>query len=183
MNKFVKKINNLNYQKKIVLIGFMGSGKTTLGKKLASKLNISFVDLDEAIAEQEKMSISQLFETKGEDYFRKIEHQKLKEILSKNNKIVLSTGGGTPCFYENMQLINHYGISFYLKYTPAFLHSRLINAKAKRPLIQQLTSEELLGFIEQKLVERQPFYEQSNYILEEINLTPDFIIAQHLSNK
>lgn len=176
MNKFVKKTKQLNSPKKIVLIGFMGSGKTTMGKRLANRLNIPFIDLDEAIVEQEGEDITTIFETKGEAYFREIEHQKLKEILALPNQIVLSTGGGTPCFHNNMKLINKKSTSVYLKYSDAFLSSRLIASKTSRPLLANYTNTELKLFIKQLLSKRESFYNESNFVVNEINVKVDDIL-------
>lgn len=148
----------------------MGSGKTTLAKKLAKKLNRSFYDLDQEIEEKEHLVIPQIFEEKGENYFRKIESEVLKIILAKEAPFVLSVGGGTPCFYDNMELINKSGVSIYLKYNAGILASRLINAKVKRPLIKGLNEIELKEFITNKLSEREPFYKESNFTLEGNNL-------------
>lgn len=173
MNIFVKKTIKLNHPQKIILIGFMGSGKSTMGKRLAHRLGLPFIDLDTAILEEEGSDIPIIFETKGEDYFRKIEHQKLKEILSTESQFVLATGGGTPCFHNNMKLINENGFSIYIKYTAAFLSSRLIAAKTVRPLIKDYSNSELKVFVENLLLEREPFYLKSNCIIEKINLKVD----------
>jgi len=148
----------------------MGSGKTTLAKKLAKKLNRMFYDLDQEIEEKEHLIIPQIFEQKGEDYFREIESEALKIILAKEEPFVLSVGGGTPCFYENMELINTSGVSIYLKYNAGILASRLINAKVKRPLIKALDEIELNEFITNKLFEREMFYKECNFTLEGNNL-------------
>jgi shikimate kinase len=177
MNIFVKKTKRLIYPQKIVLIGFMGSGKTTIGKKLANQLGLSFVDLDEAIVEQEGVDITTIFETKGEAYFRDVEHQKLKEILTSNEQFVLATGGGTPCFHNNMQLINENGVSVYLKYSAPFLVSRLEVAKTARPLLKNLNNKELNVFVEKLLSEREPFYLQSNFVVGKINIKVGDVLA------
>lgn len=165
------------YPQKIVLIGFMGSGKTTIGKRLANQLNISFVDLDEVIVEQEGVDITTIFESKGENYFREIEHKKLKEILTSTTQIILSTGGGTPCFYNNMKLINAHGVSVYLKYSAPFLVSRLEAAKTARPLLKNLNNKELNVFVEKLLSERASFYLQSNCVIEKINIKVGDVLA------
>jgi shikimate kinase len=116
----------------------MGSGKSTLAKKMAKKLNRSFYDLDHEIEKVVGLTVSQMFDQNGENYFRGLESKVLKEILENNELIVLSVGGGTPCFYDNMQLINNSGVSVYLKYNAGILTSRLMNAKVKRPLIKGL---------------------------------------------
>ncbi|MFN0729302.1 shikimate kinase [Polaribacter gochangensis] len=149
---------------KIVLLGYMGSGKTTIGKFLSDKLNSSFIDLDAYIEEKEQMSISQLFATKGEIYFRKQEGIYLKEILGSKSNSILALGGGTPCYGTNMQEIkNSKATSFYLKGSIPFLAERLEHGKKTRPLIADLKDEELLEYIGKHLFERAPFYEQSDF--------------------
>ncbi len=149
---------------KIVLLGYMGSGKTTIGKFLSDKLNSSFIDLDAYIEEKEQMSISQLFATKGEIYFRKQEGIYLKEILGSKSNYILALGGGTPCYGKNMQEINNSkAVGFYLKGSIPFLAKRLEHGKKTRPLIADLKDEELLEYIGKHLFERAPFYEQSDF--------------------
>jgi len=148
----------------------MGSGKTTLAKKLAKKLNRSFYDLDHEIEAAENLTITQIFEEKGEEYFRKIESKSLKIILAKEEEFVVAVGGGTPCSFGNMKLIKDSGTSIYLKYNAGILTSRLINAKVKRPLIKKLNEEELKTFITNKLAEREVFYKQCKFTLEGNNL-------------
>jgi shikimate kinase len=147
----------------IVLIGFMGCGKTTLGKKLAKDLNMNFVDMDEEIELQERKSISAIFEEKGEEGFRILETNYLKELEGKKGLIV-STGGGAPCFNNNMKLINSIGKSVYIKLTPEELVKRLLNEQQKRPLVANLNKEELLSFIEQKLDVRKMSYELADHV-------------------
>ena len=148
----------------------MGSGKTTLAKKLATKLNYNWFDLDHEIETREKLAVAQIFEEKGEEYFRRIESETLKNIIQNNTQFVLSVGGGTPCFYNNMNTINENGLSIYLKYNAGILTSRLINAKVKRPLIKDLNEAELQKFIFTKLNERAPFYEQCKFTVAGNNL-------------
>ena len=159
--------------KKIFLIGFMGSGKTTIGKKLANKLTIPFFDIDEEVINDEGKDISTIFELDGEDYFREKEHEKLAQLINENEAFVISTGGGTPCFKNNMDLMNTNGTTFYLKYSPEFLASRLKNALHKRPLLKNVTSSELNSFITSLLAERDFYYNQSHFTMEKINLKPD----------
>ncbi len=154
----------------------MGSGKTTLGKKLAKKLNCLFFDLDLEIEKRESLTIAQIFEQFGEDHFRTIEKQVLNELICNEDKFILSLGGGTPCFFDNIKVINDSGTSIYLKYNAGILASRLISAKAKRPLIKDLNEAELKMFIADKLTEREPFYEQSTFILEQNNLKVEDLI-------
>lgn len=156
----------------------MGSGKTTLGKKLANKLGYHFVDLDEAIEQHEQNSIVSIFENQGEDFFRIIESKILDEILTTTSNVVLSVGGGTPCYFNNMELINKQATSIYLKYNVGMLYSRLNSAKTKRPLIANRSDEELKDFIQKKLLEREGFYNQSNIIVEGNSITTEIILHQ-----
>ncbi|WKD86721.1 Shikimate kinase [Polaribacter huanghezhanensis] len=149
---------------KIVLLGYMGSGKTTVARYLAHKLNKTFIDLDVYIEEKEKSSISQLFAVKGEIYFRKQEGHYLKEILESKSDYVLALGGGTPCYGTNMEQIkNSNAFSIYLKASIPFLVNRLEFGKKNRPLIANLNNEQLLEYIGKHMFERAPFYEQSDY--------------------
>ena len=148
----------------LVLIGYMASGKSTLGKKLAKKLNYDFIDLDDFIENKENMSVSDIFKSKGEIYFRKQESVYLKKILQKKNNIILSLGGGTPCFGNNMELILNTtnARSIYLKASIPKLVKKLIEKKNKRPLIAHIeTSEALTEFVAKHLFERAQFYNQS----------------------
>jgi len=161
----------------IFLLGFMGSGKSTLGKKLAKQLSLPFYDLDDEIEAQEKKTIAQIFEEKGEDRFRKIETQLLKKLTQQSTSFVLALGGGTPCFYDNMKIINQSGTSIYIKYNAGILCSRLINAKAQRPLIAGKTKEELLSFIEETLIVREEYYNQSQFIVEGNNIKVEDLLV------
>ena len=150
----------------IILLGYMASGKSTIGRLLASSINFEFIDLDDYIESEEGVSVSEIFETKGEIYFRKVEHNYLKEILSRKNKFVLSLGGGTPCYASNMELIKSSGktISFYLKASIKELVARLMKEKEQRPLVARFSKEEeLTEFIGKHLFERNHFYNQSDF--------------------
>lgn len=160
---------------KIFLLGFMGCGKSTLGKKLANKLDIPFFDLDKIIEEQIGISIAEIFKTKGEEYFRTLETQVLKQLIYKQAKFVIATGGGAPCFNNNIELINESGTSIYLKYNEGILASRLINAKANRPLIANKTKEDLIVFITNLLKAREQFYLKSKIVVEGNNITANQI--------
>lgn len=152
----------------ITLLGYMGSGKSTIGRQLAMVLEYDFVDLDNFIEEREVLSIPEIFQTKGEVYFRKVEHKYLKELLCQDKNIVLSLGGGTPCYANNMELLKTCNsISFYLKMTPLDLTDRLFNEKDNRPLISHLNNKDALQeFIAIHLFERQSFYQKANQILK-----------------
>jgi len=149
---------------KFFLIGFMGSGKTYWGKIWAQKNDLDFYDLDEMIETKESRSIASIFEKEGEAYFRKIETALLHSFSDKYNCII-SCGGGTACFNNNMQWMNEHGTTVYLAATPTYILSRVKEEKDKRPLINKLNEAELLFFIEQKLKEREPFYSQAQLIL------------------
>lgn len=158
---FVKNPKIMN----ITLLGYMGSGKSTVGKSLANSLQLDFIDLDEYISAQEKKSIHEIFSEYGEIYFRKKENFYLKELLEEDHR-VLSLGGGTPVYHNNMNLINKRSLSFYLKMNPSELALRLNNEKEHRPLISHLEDEDLLEFIAKHLFERSHFYELSTYKIQ-----------------
>lgn len=157
---------------KLFLIGYMGSGKSTAGKKLAAKLGLSFLDLDEYIEKEYGKTINGIFESEGEERFRELEHLYLKNVMAMDN-IVLSLGGGTPCFYNHMELINKNGISVYFKMSVDTLANRLRNAKKDRPLIRDMSEEELKSFITASLEKREAFYLQAHYKVKAKNLDID----------
>jgi shikimate kinase len=152
------------------LIGFMGSGKTHWGNKWAAANQLSFVDLDEIIEEKAKKNIAEIFETRGEGYFREIEAEALRTCAGLQNTIV-ACGGGTPCFFENMPWMNDHGITIYIACAPAEILQRVLSEQEKRPLLKKLNQAELLFFIEQKLTERVPFYTQAKLTLQSSQLT------------
>lgn len=164
---------------KIVLVGYMGSGKTTLGKLLAKELKISFLDLDEIIEEGLGDSISNIFKGRGEIFFRKKEHEYLNMVLSKKDNFILSTGGGTPCYSKNMEtmlaLADHV---FYLKVSIPGLVKRLIMEKEHRPLIKNINDRDLQEFIGKHLFERNNFYLKANHIIECDDKDPEFLVAE-----
>ena len=143
---------------KIVLLGYMGCGKSAISKGLATKFKCNRIDLDDYIEEKEHLTIAQIFEQKGEVYFRKIETFYLNELLDKKEDFILSLGGGTPCFGRNMEWINQKSISVYLSAKIPTLTQRLLPEKAKRPLIARISDENLPEFIAKHLFERRPFY-------------------------
>ena len=144
----------------IFLVGFMASGKTSKGNKLARKLGVDFIDLDAQIEEKEKRSISRIFKENGEVYFRKIEAEAVRAIPERT-KAVIALGGGTPCFHGNMEVINTKGTSVYLKRSAARILGRLRRNKDKRPIVAHLEDAELKIFITESLEKRQPHYEMS----------------------
>lgn len=151
--------------KRIILIGYMGAGKTTLGKVLARELNLEFIDLDWYIENRFHQSVNQLFATRGEEGFRKIERNMLHEVAEFEN-VIISSGGGTPCFFDNMEYMNQQGLTVYLKATPETLRTHLRMGKQKRPLVAQKNDEELDAFIHESLNKREPFYNQARLIFD-----------------
>jgi len=149
---------------KIILLGYMASGKSTIGRLLAEEKKLDFIDLDEYIEEQEEKTISDIFKDDGEIYFRLKEHEYLKELLEKEESFILSLGGGTPCYANNMELINSFDnvSSYYLKATPKTIKDRLLLQRDKRPLVAKLSDEELHEFIAKHLFERSFYYEQAS---------------------
>ena len=142
---------------KIFLVGFMGSGKSTTARKLASKLGWTFIDLDQKIEDKAGKRITEIFSDDGEAWFRRLESEALREAISARHAVI-STGGGTPCFSGNMDLMVSNGLTVYLKMTPEKLRNRLSHSTGKRPLLLGMTEDELPGFIERKLDEREKWY-------------------------
>ncbi|WP_298138725.1 shikimate kinase [Flavobacterium sp.] len=150
--------------KKVVLIGYMGSGKSVVAKKLAHNIGISVVELDKMIEEKCEMSIEALFSTKGELFFRKQEHQLFLELLSDDKNMVISTGGGTPCYFNNHELLNDENVvSVYLKASIDTLYNRLLQGKQNRPLIANLGDDEIKEFIAKHLFDRSFYYNQATF--------------------
>lgn len=160
---------------RIFLIGFMGSGKTTLGKQLAIKLGYQFIDQDSMIEERFKMSVTEIFATYGETRFREAEHEVLLSFENSNN-LVVSTGGGAPCFYDNISIMNKLGFSIYLKTDPKTLAHRLKGSHNSRPLIDGKSEQELFDYVTNKLKERESFYNQATISIQSINLKVSDII-------
>lgn len=167
--------NVLSYEGIIFFIGFMGCGKTRLGKKIANKYNRPFIDMDALIEEQTGQTISQLFAKLGETGFREIERQTLQNSNFPSNAIV-STGGGAPCFYDNLAWMNQHGLTIFLDTPIPILASRLMSAKAERPLILGKSYEELIEFISLKLQERRPFYQQAKIVITKADVTPEMVV-------
>lgn len=157
---------------KVFLVGFMGSGKTTIGKKLANYLTCDFIDLDKLIETKVGMSIVEYFELHGESAFRDLEREVLQKTDFPEN-VIIATGGGAPCFGDNMLWMNENGLVAYLSLSPKALASRLENSKTDRLLIRNLKGDELEGFISAKLAEREPFYNQSKFVVSASDLTAE----------
>lgn len=150
---------------KIILLGYMASGKSTISKLLANALDVEAIDLDDYIIDKEKDSIKNIFKTKGEVYFRKQENIYLKELVDNEKNFVLALGGGTPCYANNIEFIKNLPNSFYLKANLNTLFERLHLEKEKRPLISELNNEKLKEFIAKHMFERAPYYEQASYTI------------------
>ncbi|WP_396170573.1 shikimate kinase [Flavobacterium sp.] len=151
--------------KKVVLIGYMGSGKSVVSAMLAQKIGIEFVELDESIEKKCGMSVATIFATKGELYFRKVERELFLEFLQNTSReLIISTGGGTPCYYNNHELLQAEGVvSVYLKASVAALTQRLDKEKSSRPLLAHLSTEELSEFIAKHLFDRSFYYNQATF--------------------
>ena len=168
--------------KKIVFLGYMGSGKSTIAKLISKKLDLNNVDLDNYIEKKENKSISNIFKISGELYFRRIENKYLKDLLDSDNYKIISVGGGTPCYSDNIELIiKSKCIIFYLRANVDTLADRLFNEKDKRPLISRIKSKkDLKTFISKHLFERNQFYLKSNFVIDvdkktEIEITNECI--------
>lgn len=163
---------------RIFLIGFMGSGKSSLGRELAHKLGLSFIDIDTYIEQKTSSSIAGIFNMQGEEKFREIEHQCLQELMLAEN-VVIATGGGTPCFHNNMEIINKNGISIYIKLNAGILASRLVDDKDKRPILKFTdNTKSFRENIEHLLETREPCYLKANYIVEGKNISAKIIIEK-----
>jgi len=152
---------------RIFLIGFMGSGKTHWGTRLAEKLQIPFYDLDAVIVNNEGMNISEIFSSKGEEYFRYMEKQTLEDLVTREEKFVLSAGGGTPCFFNNIKFMKRSGKVLWLNTSLEALNQRLLKEKITRPLLRGITEAGLRAYIIRKLSERKMYYEQADLMVHE----------------
>lgn len=162
----------------ISLVGYMGSGKSHISKILSDKLNFKLIDLDKEISKRNKLTIPEIFDKKGEIYFRKLERETLEEILASEKSVVLSLGGGTPVYYNNMEIINHNSKSFFLKASVGTLAGRLSKQKEKRPLIANIDDENLAEFIAKHLFERNPFYSKAQYHVNTDRREPEDIVNE-----
>jgi shikimate kinase len=150
--------------RKIILLGYMGCGKSTIANRLSKSTNIPFVDLDKSIEERVNMSINEIFEQRGEIYFRKLEHEVFVELLNSPENLIIGLGGGTPCYANNHELLKGDNItSIYLKASVETLFERLVSNKSKRPLIADKSEEEMKEFIAKHLFDRSFYYNQAQY--------------------
>lgn len=162
---------------RIILIGYMGSGKTTIGKKIANQLGVPFIDSDHEIEKLAQNSISELFTIHGESHFRQLETHFISK-LDRKSSFVLSTGGGMPCFGKNMKLLNNLGTTIYLHRPAKELANRLKNAKKERPLLADLNEDELIDYIERQLSIREQHYHQAHIIAHREEQSVDDIIRK-----
>ncbi len=160
---------------RIFLIGFMGSGKSTLGAKLARRIGYQYMDMDQLIEETAEMSIPSIFKEHGEEVFRKWEHDILQELCARE-KLVIATGGGAPCHSQMMDLMNGHGTTIYIHMLPEALRDRLIRSRTKRPLIQGKSESELLDFIRSLLHKREVFYKLATHTVDGINLQTETLV-------
>lgn len=167
----------MNSQKPIFLIGFMGSGKSTWGRKLAHQTGRPFIDLDEEIISETGMAIADYFSLHGENAFRTLESRVLKN-LPLGQSAVVSTGGGTPCYFDNMAWMNKTGKTIYLYVPPKALWSRLMQTDiAARPALRGLSGKALLDDITSKLAERTPHYQQATHVVDQLSMQLDDLVC------
>ena len=176
--------------RRIILVGYMGSGKTTVGKALSKEMGMMFYDLDWYIESRIRKTVSELFAERGEEAFRKIEYNMLHEVAEFED-VIISCGGGTPCFFDNMDYLNQQGDVVYLKATPETLYKHLLMAKVERPLLKGKSPEELIAYITEHLKEREPFYQKARHTVDvtllnnydKINITVEKIKEQLFSTR
>src|SRR5574344_1412269 len=158
--------------KSIIIIGYMGAGKTTVGKALAKELGIMFYDLDWYIESRMRKTVKQIFDEMGEEGFRQIEYNMLHEVAEFEN-VIISCGGGTPCFFDNIDYMNRQGETVYLNASPEVLYEHLKMGKTVRPLLLNKTPDEVKTFIQNQLKQREPFYHKAKHILD-VNLMENY---------
>ena len=150
--------------RRIILVGYMGSGKTTIGKALSKETGMMFYDLDWYIESRMHKTVSQIFAERGEEAFRKMEYNMLHEVAEFED-VIISCGGGTPCFFDNMDYLSRQGDVVYLKASPDTLYKHLLMAKVERPLLKDKTQDELIDYITSHLAEREPYYKKAHHVL------------------
>ena len=158
--------------RRVIIVGYMGAGKTTVGRALAKELGMQFYDLDWYIEGRMRKTVPQLFAERGEDGFRQVERTMLHEAAEFED-IILSCGGGTPCFFDNMEYMNSRGDTVYLKASPEVLCAHLRMGKTRRPLLEGKTPEQLLGFVTEQLARREQYYMQARHVLD-VNLLDNY---------
>jgi shikimate kinase len=163
---------------KIFFIGFMGSGKTHWGKLVSEKLGLPFFDLDEQIISHEERSIPAIFATEGEEYFRLVEKDILHIITESHENFVMACGGGTPCFFNNIEYMNVSGTSIWINTPADVIYQRLIKEKESRPLVKNLSDGELRAFIKKKFADRRIYYQQAEVVIDEEPLKLDDLVEK-----
>ena len=161
---------------RLFLVGYMGCGKSTVARKLANKLGLKVVDLDQEIVRYADKSIPEIFKTEGEDAFRTREREELRKWFGKND-FVMATGGGTPCFFESMDEMNGCGISVYLQMTPKTLVGRLTESGEERPILKGLSEEKMLEKVEKQLIKRERYYKRATVTVNGMSLDIDALIS------
>lgn len=162
---------------RIYLVGYMGSGKSTLGKELAARLNLSFLDMDQFIERKYLKTVAEIFSEEGERRFREKEQACLAEVSAMEN-LVIATGGGVPCFFDNMDVMNNTGRCVFLDVSPDELARRLMKGGDVRPLIREKSKEDLVQTIEEMMRKRRPFYEKARYLVLGESITVDDIVRK-----
>ncbi|OQY93829.1 MAG: shikimate kinase [Sphingobacteriales bacterium UTBCD1] len=163
---------------KIFLIGFMGSGKSYCGRLLSEKLKIPFFDLDEQVVSREGKAITEIFASEGEEYFRLSEKVILYDITGLNENFVMACGGGTPCYFNNIEFMNNTGTTVWINTPVDTLYERLIHDKNHRPLISKLSDEQLKAYIKKKFADRKIYYEQASVIIDDEPLKLDALVKK-----
>lgn len=166
---------------KLFLIGYMGCGKSSLGRRLARRLAVDFVDMDKAIEAEAAMTIPQIFATEGEEAFRQRERDMITKLGTEKGDRIIATGGGAPCREGNLELLNSFGSTIYLKLPPEILVTRLCRHKEKRPLIAGKTDEEVAEFVSRSLAERETYYQRASIVIDCAGRSDDYIV-EHLYN-
>ncbi len=162
----------------LFLIGLPGSGKSTLGKELAVQLSLKMVDTDAEIVKEAGKTIEQIFKDSGEEYFRKLEQAVLHKLITEDNQLI-STGGGMPCFFDNMERMNEHGISLFINVPIENLHQRLIGqGSQKRPMLEGKTDKEIFEFLRQKYEERFPYYSKATVMIKGANIKVAEIVEE-----
>ena len=162
----------------LFLVGYMGCGKSSIGRPLAKRLGMQIIDMDTEIERRCGMSLRDFYSEHGEQEFRRYEHEVLQELTKAENTVV-ATGGGVPCFFDNMSLMNEAGITIYFKLSPEKLAARLEYGKNKRPLLRGKSQQELVSFIQENLQQREPYYAQARLIVEGDRLSDEYM-ARHV---
>lgn len=167
---------------KLFLVGYMGCGKSSLGRKIAKRAEMRFVDMDSVIEKREGASVSDIFRYEGEEYFRGKERELIEEVALAEDDVVVSTGGGVPTWQDNMSRMNEIGVVVYLRRTAERIASRLSpHGRQKRPKLRGLNDEELVRFMRENMAEREPFYSQARYCIDCDNLGDEELIEKIVS--